>query len=798
MSRLRLSPAATATETRTGLILKSDLASFQLEGADLAAVVRSMLPLLDGTKSQEQIANGLSDYTPSSVHALIEQLKRRGLVEQVEGMADDLDTSSTSRFLKHWLHDPKPAVARLKASRVIIVGLEPWGVIAARGLVSAGIGALDLRDDRVVTSDDLAAMVGWRSDDANRPRAHAAKALLGQANSGCDIDVGAIDDLNRAGDRGETPTLILTALAAEELSVTKMWAAKAQAEGCTFVAATMEGLDSILGPVAIAASTPCWNCWRLRSLANKPRADVELALHEALLRVRPPSRNREVLPSMLSPIGHLAAVEIVKQLSQFTPSSLVGRVFVQNMVTFESSLHTVVRLPWCDVCGGASRNLDLAREPPGTLSRHPFDLIEDVDELSRQLGGLVDSRTGIVRFVSFPAPEAGEPDLPIVSTAVLASDPRHPAAAPEMGSGKGLTRSEAMLGAVGEAIERYSASLYAPRDFRRESPTDAPEDHLNPVQLCLYLDAQYNIPHFPYARLTPHQAIDWTLGHWLDNSHPVWVPCLPTYFNYPASPQEYFCQVTSNGLATGADLSDASLRATFELLERDAFMITWMARKPAVGVVKEEGLETGVREVIRQLREVGCDPIMYLLSAGVDICVVACVGRGNGRDWPGATISLAAHLKPSIAVRKAVLEQGHAGTYIRQLMLKGEKPIPSEPREIRTLADHALYYVPPKRRKAFSFLEADEPDTIDIRELPEPADASIAECGRRLKFAGLKVALVDVTSPDLIDSPFRVVRALGANVQPIHFGYGLERLANPRLIAALGGRAPNSDPHPLA
>ena len=799
MSRLRLSASASATEARTGLILRSDLGSFQLEGADLATVVRDLLPLLDGTHSADEIAEALPAYTPSSVLTLVQLLEDRGIVEEVEGTVETGDgLGSANRFLNRWLNDPKAGAAQLKESRVVIVGLEPWGLAAARSLASAGVGAIDLRDDGVVTNDDLAAMPGLRYGDIGRPRVAAAQALLDKVGPDCEIAVGAIDDVSLVTHEDQRRTLILTSLVSDELALTKKWAVAAQTERHTFIAATMDGVDSILGPVVTAGSTPCWNCWRLRSLVNKAHVESEIALDEALLRARPRRRARELLPSMVLPLGHMAAVEVIKELSHFTQSSLVGRVFVQNMVTFESSFHTVVRLPWCDVCGGASHRSDSAREPPANRSRFQIDLSQSVEEITSRLGGVVDSRTGIVRLVAFPAPEAGEPDLPIVSTAILASDPRQPTAPPEIGSGKGMTKSEAMVGAVGEAIERYSASLYDPVHFRRQSPHEMGEDHINPDQLSLYIESQYSRPNFPFARLTREQKIDWTMGSWLENGEPVWVPCLPTYFNYPAPGHEYFCQVTSNGLAAGADIYDASLRATLELLERDAFMITWMAKRPALGVIDERQLQSSIGELIRQLRDVGCDPIMYLLSTDVEVCVVACVGRGNGRDWPGATLSLAAHLSPSVAVRKAMLEQGHVGTYIRQLMLSGEKPVPSEPIAIQTLADHALYYVPVERREAFSFLESEDPRAMDIRELSEPDDVSLAECGRRLGLAGLKVALVDVTSPDLVDTPFRVVRALGVDVQPIHFGYGLERLANPRLIAALGGNAPNSDPHPLA
>jgi ribosomal protein S12 methylthiotransferase accessory factor len=60
----------------------------------------------------------------------------------------------------------------------------------------------------------------------------------------------------------------------------------------------------------------------------------------------------------------------------------------------------------------------------------------------------------------------------------------------------------------------------------------------------------------------------------------------------------------------------------------------------------------------------------------------------------------------------------------------------------------------------------------------------------------MRVAVVDVTSPDLRGTPFRVVRALGPDFQQIHFGHRLARLDNPRLWAVARDGI-NADPHPL-
>jgi ribosomal protein S12 methylthiotransferase accessory factor len=369
------------------------------------------------------------------------------------------------------------------------------------------------------------------------------------------------------------------------------------------------------------------------------------------------------------------------------------------------------------------------------------------------------------------------------------------------GAGKGITAVDALIRAVGEAVERYSASNFASAALRRASVAElsrelGPErDLIAPASLCLYDESQYARSDFPYVRLGDDTPLDWVAGRWLDTGTEVLVPALPTFFDYPPPPAEAFCQVTSNGLAAGATGDDAAMRAAMELVERDAFMLTWLARLPARRVLLDGSIDPESREVVRQLAERGARLELYLLDARTAVPCVMAIGFGDGKTWPGATVALAAHLSPRAAIRKAILEQAHVGPYLRRLMLEGREAIPELAADVHTLDDHALYYFPADRAGAFAFLDAG--GAVCAGALEEPARASLAVLAERLRAASLRVAIVDVTSPDLGPTPFRVVRALGPGFQQIHFGHLLAQLGNPRL-QAMAKRGINPDPHPMA
>lgn len=801
MPQIRLSRAASLLTTETGVLLRSDLGTFALEGRDVQQFVSALAPLLADWREPDALAAALPAYSPASVGRFLALLQEHGLLETQEAArAQDERWRGQEEFFRRWTDAPDPTLMmdRLRAARVLVVGLEPWGVVAAAELAASGVGALHLLGAGAVTPDDLLSVRQWSPSHLGRLRTDALRDVLAEQAPWCAVTTGPLE-LDGAGLLQTPPaeegawSLLLAATAGDNLRVLMAAARRAHALGLPSLYGALDGLEARIGPVVVPAETACWNCCRLRLLGNAAQPEAAHELQAALLAASPPPRARTYLAPMAALLGQGLALEALTLLTGYTPSTLTGRLRTQNLVTLETGLHQVIRMPWCDVCGGAVS---------GGPSARPVDGLGDArspEELRGRLAGWVDARTGIVHSLVLETPQAGDPELPLVAAALPARymEGRYDPAPPPISSGHGLSAVRALLGAAGEAVERYSAARFRPGDLRRARMADLPGSVLDPRLLCFYDEAQYDTPGFPLVRFSPDQPIPWAQAHWLDGGAPVWVPALPTYLNFPAPPEEFFCQVSSNGLAAGSDLEDAALRAVFELVERDAFMLTWLARRPGRRLMLDETVEPGVGEAIRQLEARRSARVeLYLLDVGLGIPTVVCIAFGDGQNWPGATVALAAHADPRVALRQAVLEHGSVGGSLRRLMAGGKHSIPAHPEDVHTLEDHALYYAPPDRARAFDFLRA-RSDPVLLGALPEPGPMGREDCARKLVEAGIRVAIADVTSPDVATGPFRVARALGTHMQPIDFGFGLRRLNNPRLKALLT-QGINPDPHPLA
>ena len=404
----------------------------------------------------------------------------------------------------------------------------------------------------------------------------------------------------------------------------------------------------------------------------------------------------------------------------------------------------------------------------------------------------MDWRTGIISRlrVHFPADTGLE--LPVLATAAPPHvlDESGVLRRLPLGWGKGLTISGAILSAVGEAIERSCPSLPDKQRIRCARMRDLDGPTLDPREIALYSETKYDRQSFPYRRFDPDATHPWVRGTWLNRGNPVWIPALIAFLVLKLQPRQLICQGTSNGLASHVDPDEAALRAILELLERDAFLTAWLTASPGRRIELDHSLEPGLCTILNGIGKLGARVELYSLDAACGT-VVMCLAMGNGCNYPGATVALACDLDARAAARQAILELGQTGPHLRRMMHSRKLPVPRDPSEVRELMDHAAWFFPAARSSALDRLRSDH-DPIPLKDLTgsTPSERSLPACAKALQAARIRIALVDVTSPDVATGPFRVIRAISPDLQPLWYGYGFEREPVRRI------RARSVDPEP--
>ena len=430
-----------------------------------------------------------------------------------------------------------------------------------------------------------------------------------------------------------------------------------------------------------------------------------------------------------------------------------------------------------------------------------------IETLTPRLRRAVSSYTGIVRTLEECLASSAEPRLfraaceVTGSEALLGTPLGHCAGI----GGAGTSRAEAAAAAVGEALERYSAS-YVPHDrLVVAAARDLGDVAVAPERFALFSERQLATPSFPFRRFTQDTRVAWVEGTALPEGRPAWLPAELVYLGDARCGEQPIGYATSSGAACSESRFEALERGLCEVLERDAFMITWTARlslprldwsgsADLVELEQRYFAPAGLTYTAVDLSAFHNVPsVLGIVRAPVGFAGALGVGAGTAATIERAWFKALAEAFASRAAG-AKLELLDPGDYGPQ----GDAVV--------TFEDHIRYYAGADRARAAAFLDAGAVST-STRDVPQlSADRVVSLC-RRVAAAGATAYAVDVTSPDVTELGLVVTKVIAPELCPLDVLHHARFLGGRRLYeapAALGLRAGalaeadvNPDPHPF-
>lgn len=129
----------------------------------------------------------------------------------------------------------------------------------------------------------------------------------------------------------------------------------------------------------------------------------------------------------------------------------------------------------------------------------------------------------------------------------------------QVSSGKGLTRTNAKVSALMEAIELYHAENPEPDRLYRSTARELREKNLAVKEASFFGE-------YSGGYTSEDYIIDWIESENLLSKEKVWIPASAAYFSCRPS----LFNLSTNGLASGNHVIEATLHAIYELIERDA------------------------------------------------------------------------------------------------------------------------------------------------------------------------------------------------------------------------------------
>ncbi|CAM4008790.1 TOMM precursor leader peptide-binding protein [Kibdelosporangium persicum] len=469
---------------------------------------------------------------------------------------------------------------------------------------------------------------------------------------------------------GDGPADLAVVLCDDYLNPTLAEAdAACRAAGIPWLPVKPLGTKIWLGPV-FTPGPGCWHCLAARLRVHRVAESSALL---ALGHSGPAPYPLIATPTSAALAGHFAAMEV--------SSWLAGRrrpgqrsVWTFDTLGRSTESHELRPRPQCPVCGDPGLMRALARTPVTLNSRSTVDsggghrsstAVETLDRYRH----LISPVTGVVKQIQQdsrgPAMFNSFRSGANLAVSGLSIDNLRSAVRFETG-GKGVTPLDAEVGALCEAIERYSGTFAGDEERVPGSLRSLGDDAIHPNTCQLYDPRQYtrrrawNAAHAPFQYvcdpLDVDAELDWTPVWSLTNRRFRLLPTGLLYFNAPAAPGPRYVFADSNGNAAGSSLEDAVLQGALEIVERDAVALWWYNRLTMPGVdltsFADEWI-AGLREVYAEL---GRELWVLDVTSDVGIPVMVAVSRKLGPGPEDITFGFGAHLDPRIALRRALTE----------------------------------------------------------------------------------------------------------------------------------------------
>lgn len=425
---------------------------------------------------------------------------------------------------------------------------------------------------------------------------------------------------------------------------------------------------------------------------------------------------------------------------------------------------------------------------------------------------LVDESVGVVHFVQELRMEAGAPDFFhfVAQSCNTAAFSAHENS--RLTGGASVTRQGAMVKAIGEAVERYCSALYDPSELPLASYEGAPFRCVEPKEFALYSPTQYSSDDFPFVPFHTSIPVRWTPAIDCISETSCYIPAAFVYVPYRADQEQgerRIAQSISTGLACHCSWEEAAISAMCEVVERDAFTITWQAQLP-MPQIRTASLSESNKDLVSRFEYTGSTVSLFHLAMDHRIPTIMAVLHSTARETPALVFSAACHPDPEQAIAKSLEELALTRGFARHLMTS-RPPFFAARRytNVITRDDHVHLYCDHRNRRHADFLFATkrhiDADEIDNLATGHPK-RDLAEIIEQVKSVGHRVLFCDLTSPDIKDIGLAVVRAVIPGFHRLTFGHSLRALGGIRLWEVprkLGYRSitptsgDNPAPHPF-
>ncbi|HEX4807349.1 MAG TPA: TOMM precursor leader peptide-binding protein [Bryobacteraceae bacterium] len=361
---LQLVEMYTVPMSNGALHLKSPGQSAEIRGSVVHSLIPKLLPLLDGTRTLEQVKGELGSTFPAqSIEQIVSVLEKKGLVREVESVPPELASDDLWQLetMARYFGTSGSRYATLVALRKAHIGILNSGPVAP--LLISALAKFGVRQITLIAPDTVrkleaqqcrvldGADAGRRWSDvlSDETRVAGSRTRVTTVSARPE-DVGdwgkEIEGMNMMVALVQGPILFYPWL--EKLNL----AAVSQKIPWTSVA-LLDGDVVHVGPTIRPRVTACYKCYELRYKSHLPYVDRHDAFAAHVHRLDQPL-DFGLAPPVADILAGFAAMEVVRAISPDSTPVTSGRLMTFSLSEFKTELHPVLKLPRCSHCSSVN------------------------------------------------------------------------------------------------------------------------------------------------------------------------------------------------------------------------------------------------------------------------------------------------------------------------------------------------------------------------------------------------------------------------------------------------------------
>lgn len=406
------------------------------------------------------------------------------------------------------------------------------------------------------------------------------------------------------------------------------------------------------------------------------------------------------------------------------------------------------------------------------------------------LRSLLQSHSGLFKRTEIRRAHADEPEVIteiIRGSRLMNTSPTDRQQFLLSGAGTAVSSDGALIPALGEALERYCATVFSEDQFIWATADELGSTAIDLDSFPVCSVSELSNPACPLQRPSKKDKIRWVRGLSLTDGRLLYLPLISAYLTSAASNSERFLNSISTGCAVHSSYESALLTAILEVIERDALSICWLQQLP-LPTVELEGPATSLGELWTRYQSSSANLKITFYDATTDIGVPVIYGiRESTIDRRLHTVvACSSSLNPSCACRKVMLELASCTSWLRQ-----GGSVPDLVEDFDQAFHGAAYMAHERHAHAFNFLlEGNKSLFLAQVGSDSPVDSgednkiALGKVLNRLSSLQYPVYAVDLSTDEAIRAGMRAVRAVIPGLMPFSWIYRARYLGHARLYHA--------------